>query len=136
MCRRLKDVDDLIALCNSIHTVTESDRRYGVPACEGNPGGHYCCSCKSFKHSGICSHVLAISHILKNFNIRYQLRRLKDTSKADKARGKQSKRLLQGNCTRVEPALKRMKNSARAQAAADESDEEEQRQLALGSAGL
>ena len=79
----------------------------------------------------------AISHILKNVNIRYQLRRLKDSSKADKARGKRRKGLaFGGNTKTVEPALKRMKNSARAQAAADESDEEEQRQLALGSAGL
>ena len=80
LCRRLKDVDELIALCCSIHTVMVSSKRYGVPQCEANPA-RYRCDCPSFKHSGICSHVLAINHILQNFNIRYNLLRLKDSSK-------------------------------------------------------
>ena len=38
-----------------------------------------CPSCKSFKHVGICSHVLAVNHIMQKFNVRYRLRELSKT---------------------------------------------------------
>ena len=38
-----------------------------------------CPSCKSFKHVGICSHVLAVNHIMQKFNVRYRLSELSKT---------------------------------------------------------
>ena len=46
---------------------------YEVLQCSGNVAGFECLGCKSFKGVGICSHVLAINHILKHFNVRYDL---------------------------------------------------------------
>ena len=51
----------------------EAREEYGVPDCEGNPALLDCPTCKAFKGLGICSHVLTINHILKQFNVRYQL---------------------------------------------------------------
>ena len=56
-----------------MHVVCEPREFYPVPTCEGNPAQLDCPACKGFKHSGICSHVLAVNHILKQFNVRYQL---------------------------------------------------------------
>ena len=42
------------------------------PDCDGNPA-KVLCSCKGFKGYGICSHVLAINHILRAHNVKYQV---------------------------------------------------------------
>ena len=42
------------------------------PTCDGNPL-KLLCSCKGFKGHGICSHVLAINHILRAHNVKYQV---------------------------------------------------------------
>ena len=48
------------------------------------------CTCKGFKHHAICSHVLAISHVLKGINIREELKPLskkREAHRPKKARG-------------------------------------------------
>ena len=45
------------------------------PVCDGNPA-KLLCSCKGFKGHGICSHVLAINHILRHHNVKYQVLKL------------------------------------------------------------
>ena len=78
-----------------------------------------CPTCKAFKGVGICSHVLAINHILKQFNVRYQLATIgKKTEKTHYLGGKKT------------PALERVP-----QREPDSSDEEEERALRLGSKG-
>ena len=42
------------------------------PECDGNPA-KLLCSCKGFKGYGVCSHVLAINHILRRHNVKYQV---------------------------------------------------------------
>ena len=48
------------------------------------------CTCKGFKHHAICSHVLAISHLLKDINIHEELKPLckkREAHRPKKARG-------------------------------------------------
>ena len=86
-------------VCQSLHKVTKAPERIGtrgtteyktaVMPCRLNP---LCllCTCKGFKHHAICSHVLAISHVLKGINIREELKPLSKTREAHrpkKARG-------------------------------------------------
>ena len=71
---RIKDLDTLIGTCQSLHVVCEPEDGYTVLECSGNTAMYTCLGCKSFKGVGICSHVLAINHILKNFNVRYELK--------------------------------------------------------------
>ena len=69
----------------------EAREEYGVPDCEGNPASLDCPTCKAFKGVGICSHVLAINHILKRFNVRYQLATIgKKTDKKNKGPSKKN----------------------------------------------
>ena len=79
----------------------------------------YGLKCKGFKHSGICSHVLCVNHMLKLFNVRYQLATI----------GKRS-RYHTGGQYRPPPALQRD-----VQREPDSSDDEEERLLALGADG-
>ena len=82
---RIKSLETLLDVCASMHVVIPGDEAYDVPECEGNPGGLQC-SCKGFKHTGICSHVLAMSHTLTKYNVRHQLREMgKKTDKKLKA---------------------------------------------------
>ena len=92
--------------------------------CEGNPVGYECLACKTFKGVGICSHVLAINHILKHFNVRYELHQLQ-TAASKKQAGKAGKVLKQP------PALQRAPV-----ADPDSSDEEMAALLALGEQGM
>ena len=69
---------------------------------------------------GICSHVLAINHILKQFNVRYQLATI----------GKKTDKLKKGPSKKITPALERIP-----QREPDSSDEEEERNLLLGAQG-
>jgi hypothetical protein len=98
------------------------DPKWKVPRCEYNPCKLDCIYCKGFKHVGICSHVLAINHMLKKIN----LRRLVITIGQCKTKAGAGR----GNHRRPEPALQRM-----AQREPDSSDEEIERALLLGEQG-
>ena len=79
--------------------------------------------CKSFQGIGICSHVLAINHIMEKFNVRYELRQAVQTDASkQKAKGGGTKR--QYSALFCVPA-----------AAPTAADEEEERLLALGMVG-
>ena len=117
---RCKHIESLINVCNSFHFVCEAREEYGVPDCEGNPALLDCPTCKAFKGVGICSHVLAINHILKQFNVRYQLATI----------GKRTDKLKKGPSKKITPALERIP-----QREPDSSDEEEERALLLGGQG-
>ena len=73
----------------------EAREEYGVPDCEGNPALLDCPTCKAFKGLGICSHVLTINHILKQFNVRYQLATI----------GKRTDKLKKGPSKKMPPGL-------------------------------
>jgi hypothetical protein len=119
---RVKDLDTLIAVCQSLHVVCKPEE-YEVLKCQGNPSKYECLACKSFKGVGICSHVLAVNHILSHFNVRYELKSIQ-TAASKKAAAKG------GNTYKPAPALKRARV-----AEPDSSDEEEERLLALGQQG-
>ena len=73
---------------------------------------------------GICSHLLAINHILKHFNVRYQLHGIGTSNRSKSGPG-------QGRLPNPEPALQR----ARIAREPDSSDEEQERVLELGRQG-
>ena len=103
-------------------TTTPPADGYEVLQCSGNVGGFECLGCKSFKGVGICSHVLTINHILRHFNVRYELKSIQ-TAASKKAAAK-------AGCPKPLPALERARV-----AEPDSSDEEEERLLALGQQG-
>ena len=92
--------------------------------CEGNRAGLACLACKGFQGHGICSHVLAINHILTKFNVRYELQQLQ--TRASKKSAKKG-----GHREKMPKALKRLPV-----AEPDSSDEEEAAMLALGARGM
>ena len=109
-----------------------------MPKCEANVARLDCPTCKGFKSYGICSHVIAINHVLKKFNVRQEL--LEIGQKACKKTG--------GNVKKVMPALEKQnapkkgkgKGKAKAlpvpvQPELDSSDEEILEALALGAQG-
>ena len=71
--RRLQDVEHLGDVCTSLHTVLDQDEEYPVPVCELNPSKLDCLNCKGFKGVGICSHVLAVNHMLRSINLRREV---------------------------------------------------------------
>ena len=120
---RIKDLASLIQVCQSVHIVCTPADGYEVLTCDGNPCKYECLACKTFKGVGICSHVLAINHILQKFNLRYELKQLQTrASKKQAAKG--------GNTKRPLPALQRAPV-----AQPDSSDEEDEAHLALGEQG-
>ena len=123
-CTAESCLEVLASLCESVHFVQPALPEWGHCACEGN---HFelVCDCKGFKGYGICSHVLAINHILKGFNVRYQLARMGQR----KALTKSANKAKPGRLTNPAPAL------TREQQGDDSSDEEEQRLLELGAQG-
>ena len=117
--KAVKTLDYLRDVCFSLHVVMPAQEEWGVPKCEGNPAELECIGCKGFKHVGICSHVLACNHILKKFNVRYQLMELSK---------KKKKGVSGGYWKGVRPALTREEPE-------DSSDEEQQELLRLGEEG-
>ena len=116
---RIKSLKELLAVCTSIHYIIPTSEACHLCECEGNPAS-LVCDCKGFKGHGICSHVLAINHILKQYNVRQQLAHM----------GKRSAKMAGGNTVRPPPAL------ARAPAREpDSSDDEEAELLRLGAEG-
>ena len=86
---RIRDHETLLDVCLSLHKVVDAEEVYGVPVCEANPSELDCPHCKGFKHSGICSHVLAVNHILTKFNVKYHLAEIgKKTDKGTKGKSK------------------------------------------------
>ena len=67
--KRIKELDCLLDVCSAMHYVKKASDLWGLCECEGNPG-KYVCDCKGFKGHGICSHVLAINHMLQKVNLR------------------------------------------------------------------
>ena len=120
--RRIVDEDHLRDVCSSLHYVSAYTDLYGLCECYANPG-RWVCDCKGNKNYGICSHVLATNHILKGFNIRYELAEIGKSTIGSKVKGG-------GNRQRSEPALERMKARP-----ADSSDEEEERIVEQGRQG-
>ena len=116
---RLADVEHLCEVCDSMHHVSPASEIWGLCECEGNPG-RFVCDCKGYKGYGICSHVLAINHKLKLFNVRHQLVSI----------GKRAVKTTGGNKLHPEPALQRAPTRE-----PDSSDEEEERLLELGRQG-
>ena len=82
-----------------------------------------CLACKTLKGVGICSHVLAINHILKRFNLRYELKQLQTS-------GSKKQAAKAGKVLRPLPALQRAPV-----AQPDSIDEEDAALLALGEQG-
>ena len=117
MDKRIKTMEKLRAVCRALHFVRMSMGECDICECEGNPTKHVC-NCKGFKAHGICSHVLAINHILTKFNVRLELAQM----------GK--RKCKTGNLKRLEKALERMPA-----AELDSSDEEMAEQLELGKQG-
>ena len=117
---RIKDLDELRDVCKAVHFVEPALEKYGTVECEANPGC-FVCSCKGFKHVGICSHVIAINHVTKKYNARQQLLRF----------GKRKQKDTHGNTKRPIPALLRAP-----QREADSSTEEEEEAARLGEEGL
>ena len=121
---RIRDLDTLIGTCQSLHVVCEPADGYEVLQCSGNVAGFECLGCKSFKSVGICSHVLAINHILQHFNVRYELKNLQTSA------SKKSARYGTHGAKQPLPALQRYPT-----AEPDSSDEEMAALLALGEQG-
>ena len=86
-----------------------------------------CPSCKSFKHVGICSHVLAVNHIMQKFNVRYRLRELSKT----KSNNPQGSGVYGRPLSRTAPALVK----ERLPLEEDSSDDEESVMQRLGLEG-
>jgi hypothetical protein len=91
-----------------MHFLRYADDDDGVPKCEWNPANLSCPTCKGFRNWGICSHVIAINHILDKIDLEDQLKELGGPRKKG------------GFNKGVRPALIREKE------AADSSDEEDQ----------
>jgi len=66
----------MVDICFSFHQVVSVIEPWGVPACSMNPAQFDCPTCKGFKSYGICSHVLAINHILEQIDVGHQLKAL------------------------------------------------------------
>ncbi len=111
-------------VCFSLHVVMQAQEEWGVPQCAGNPAQLDCIGCKGFKGVGICSHVLACNHLLKQFNVRYQLLQLSKTKSNNRRGGGSQYRMG------VRPALTREEG-----AELDSSDEEAEQLLRLGEEG-
>ena len=101
--------------------MNEEVKEWPVPDCELNPGRFDCVACKCFKNYGICSHVLALNHVLQKINLRRELMEIGKSAAGRKGGGNHQKPL---------PALQRQK-----QREPDSSDEEEDRLLLQGEQG-
>ena len=95
---RIKDYTHLKDFALSFHLVMEESESQPVPKCEANPAQLDCPTCKGFKGVGICSHVIAINHILKKFNVRAELATI----------GQAASKKSGGNTIRPPPALQKV----------------------------
>ena len=118
--KRIRDLAYLADVCLSLHLITDATEKWGVPWCELNPAELDCVSCKCFKNYGICSHVLAVNHILKKINLRRVCMEI----------GQAASKKPGHNVARPKPALQKNR-----QHEPDSSDEEQERLLMLGEEG-
>ena len=76
MPRGIKAIDSLISVCEACHIIDYIEEgKPHIPI----PGVVNCrlrCSCKGFAHIAVCSHVLAIAHIIQKTDLGNSLRRL------------------------------------------------------------
>ena len=98
-----------------------------VPVCELNPSKLDCLNCKGFKGVGICSHVLAVNHMLRSINLR---REVMEIGQSTYRKNKVGNNRRGGNRKKAVPALQRA-----AAREADSSDEEQERLLEQGAKG-
>ena len=95
---RKRGFDKLIGDCFAMHRVAQPKHEWCVPSCpDGNPLGYDCPTCKGFKLYGICSHVVAVNHLMKKLDVYAMLDVLTEVPK--KNRG--------GYTKGVRPALSR-----------------------------
>ena len=104
----LKTFEQFAHVCLSMHFLRYAEP-HEVPKCEYNPAYLNCPTCKGFRNWGICSHVIAINHILDKIDLVDQLKELA----APRSRG--------GFREGVRPALVKEK-----EAVADSSEEEDE----------
>ena len=71
----LKKFEQFAHVCLSMHFLRYADADE-VPKCEWNPANLSCPTCKGFRNWGICSHVVAINHILDKIDLEDQLKEL------------------------------------------------------------
>jgi hypothetical protein len=84
-----KEKRAFLNLCQSFHFLHESlETTYDVPFCKHNSQTLTCPTCKGFKHVGICSHVLAVNHIVGEIDITFLLDK---TDKPKKKGGQRAK---------------------------------------------
>ena len=96
----LRSLEKLLGICSCMHKIrtVQEDDKWKVPESPWNPGKLDCFSCKGFKRTGICSHSLAVNHILGHIDLVYNLKKFViDANKKNKA----------GNSQKVMPALVR-----------------------------
>ena len=104
----LKNVQDV---CLSMHKVESAESLFGVGTaekhvipCRLNPA-NLLCTCKGARHCGICSHILAVSHIVGEIDLKAELATLarkKVVGRPQTARGRRHIQPEQG--TQPEPA--------------------------------
>ena len=111
---------DLGDVCTALHLVCEAQEPWGVPRCEYNLAELDCVACKGFKGHGICSHVVAVNHILQKVNLR----------RANMTIGKSANTRPGHNTAKAKPALLRNRSVE-----PDSSDEELERLLQEGARG-
>ena len=126
---RVVDLEHFEHVCFSLHQILPENEQRLVPVCDLNPRKLDCLYCKGFKGVGICSHVLAINHILKEINLRREVMEIGASSSRKDAYHK-GKNSGGGNRKTPIPALTRAPTRE-----ADSSDEEQERLLELGDNG-
>ena len=114
-------LEDLRKVCQCMHYLFPANASWGhVEAPFYNPTQHVC-TCKTCRLYGICKHILAINHILKKVNVRYELRTIGKSAAGTKGGG---------NGMRPVPALTRAPAPQ-----PDSSDEEWERLVEQGNQG-
>jgi hypothetical protein len=78
----------VVDICQGIHVVEQLEG-WPVPRCYLNPAQLDCVGCKGFKSHGICSHVLALNHILKATNLRLEVMEIGKSGVGRKGGGNQ-----------------------------------------------
>ena len=115
----LKKFEQFAHVCLSMHFLRYADADE-VPKCEWNPANLSCPTCKGFRNWGICSHVVAINHILDKIYLEDELKELG----APRKRGgfnkgvrpallKEKEAEVDSSDEEDEPLAKRLKNVAR-----------------------
>ena len=73
----LKTFEQFAHVCLSMHFLRYAEPGE-IPKCEYNPANVGCPTCNGFRNWGICSHVVAINHILDKIDLEDQLKELSE----------------------------------------------------------